>query len=126
MPLLPASLEERERTFRRIQSSIDGNDAFLPVLFDHLERIPAFAIPLVCKDAETRSRVIRAFDDAGIETRPLIAGNMQEQPFYSKYNMKKYPVDGTSILHSQGLYITNQPGLTEEELLFIEHAIQSI
>ena len=53
---------------------------------------------------------------AGIEVRPMIAGNIQKQPFYAKYVTDFYDLPGTDLLHYNGFYCGNYPELTDEDL----------
>jgi CDP-6-deoxy-D-xylo-4-hexulose-3-dehydrase len=56
------------------------------------------------------------FAGAGIEIRPMIAGNMQNQPFYKKYVKKLYDLPGTDFLHNCGFYCGNYPELSDTDL----------
>jgi CDP-6-deoxy-D-xylo-4-hexulose-3-dehydrase len=54
-----------------------------------------------------------------IEIRPVVGGDMTEQPFYKKY-MPQYVDDmkgsNASLVHRQGLYFGNNPELTDQEI----------
>ena len=53
-----------------------------------------------------------------IETRPLICGNMGEQPFWlKKYKKPKLP--NAEKIHKYGLYLPNHENLTEEQVKYI-------
>ena len=57
-----------------------------------------------------------AFAGAGIEIRPMIAGNMQRQPFYRKYVNTEYTLPNTDFIHECGFYAENYPELTRADL----------
>jgi CDP-6-deoxy-D-xylo-4-hexulose-3-dehydrase len=63
-----------------------------------------------------RELYLSRFSGAGIEIRPMIAGNMQRQPFYDKYVTEKFEMPGTDFLHDNGFYCGNYPELTENDL----------
>jgi CDP-6-deoxy-D-xylo-4-hexulose-3-dehydrase len=46
----------------------------------------------------------------------MIAGNIQNQPFYTKYVRKKYSLTGTEFIHKCGFYCGNYPELTQTDL----------
>ncbi len=53
-----------------------------------------------------------------IETRPLICGNMGEQPFWlKKYKKPKLP--NAEKIHRYGLYLPNHENLTEKQVKYI-------
>jgi CDP-6-deoxy-D-xylo-4-hexulose-3-dehydrase len=71
-----------------------------------------FALPLLV-NAETginRSDLSRSLDEAGVETRPVVAGNLAHQPM-----MKLFPqviagdLPGADIIHENGFYIGLHP-----------------
>ena len=75
-------------------------------------------MPIICKTPELRDLYHKRFTDAGIEIRPMIAGNIQKQPFYKKYILEKNPIDlpGADFIHHNGFYCGNYPDLTPKEL----------
>jgi CDP-6-deoxy-D-xylo-4-hexulose-3-dehydrase len=81
--------------------------------------LSGFAFPFICKTAALRDSYLEKFINAGIEIRPLIAGNMQRQPFYKKYDDAQYDLPGADCLHDCGFYTGNYPELTEDDLLLI-------
>jgi CDP-6-deoxy-D-xylo-4-hexulose-3-dehydrase len=53
---------------------------------------------------------------AEIEVRPVIAGNMQNQPFYSKYVEVMYDLPNTDFIHNNGFYCGNYPELSDADI----------
>ena len=43
-------------------------------------------------------------NNSGIENRPLIAGNLLEQPFLKNYK-KKYKLKNANFIHNNSMYI---------------------
>jgi len=78
----------------------------------------------VCKTPELRKHYLGKFIKAGVEIRPMIAGNMQEQPFYKKYVKELYEMPGADMMHTNGFYCGNYPELLEEDLLIIENLLR--
>jgi CDP-6-deoxy-D-xylo-4-hexulose-3-dehydrase len=85
--------------------------------------LSTFAVPIICKTKELRERYIEQFSGAGVEIRPMIAGNMTKQPFYAKYVEAQYELPNTDIIHENGFYCGNYPELSETDLQTIESCL---
>ena len=123
MRFLQENIEQREQNFYKIQSSVIRNPDFISLEFQHMNLVSGFAFPFICKSPELRKNYIEKFCASGIEIRPLIAGNMQRQPFYKKYDSQAYLLPGADFIHDCGFYSGNYPELTEEDLQLIINCI---
>ena len=92
------------------------NDDLVILEHAHITTLSTFAFPVVCKTPELREHYLSRFSGAGIEIRPMIAGNMQSQPFYKKYVPVMYDLPNTDFLHTNGFYCGNYPELTDSDL----------
>ena len=54
--------------------------------------------------------------DFGVEIRPIVSGNIIEQPFFKKYSDKNYKLKNATFIHENGFYFPNNPDLTSEEI----------
>ena len=113
---LPANITRRTAIFERFEASLDDNPDVLRLQRGHIETLSAFCYPIVCRTPELRAEYMARFAAAGVEVRPLIAGNMQSQPFYQKYVREFYTLPGANFLHANGFYCAAYPGLTEDEI----------
>jgi CDP-6-deoxy-D-xylo-4-hexulose-3-dehydrase len=118
------TFRQREANYVRLERAARTNPDFRPIAREHLTLLSNFAFPLVCKDPAARDRYVKRFMDASIEIRPLIAGNMQRQPFYGKYVTRLMPTPGADFLHECALYFGNYPELTDTDLQAIEHCLR--
>ena len=84
LALLDENIIVRRRNFEYIRSIVATNGDFVPMQHEHIESLSPFALPFVCRDEEKFAAYAAEFSGAGIEIRPMIAGNMQRQPFYKK------------------------------------------
>lgn len=116
MQFLDANIECRERNYLRLEQIMAKNPDLVLLSHDHITTLSTFAIPVVCKTPELRDHYLARFAGAGIEIRPMIAGNIQRQPFYDKYVSEKYDLPGTDFVHSNGFYCGNYPELSETDL----------
>lgn len=123
MQFLDENIKKREQNYLRVEIVIKENPDFIYLKHDHINTLSTFAFPLVCKSPELREKYIKKFIQAGVEIRPMIAGNMQEQPFYKKYVSDLYSLPGADVMHANGFYCGNYPELLEEDLVVFEELL---
>ena len=111
--------ESRRKNFSLIKSEINSKTSIYTVDMD----IPAFAIPIVCKNVDTKNYCAQLFQDAGIETRPIVSGNMSRQPFMIEYAEHMPNAD---TIHENGIYIPNHADLSIEDIERILAVISQI
>jgi CDP-6-deoxy-D-xylo-4-hexulose-3-dehydrase len=124
MQFLEENITRREQNYLRIEKVIKENPDFVYLKHNHITILSTFAFPLVCKTPELRKFYLSKFVEAGVEIRPMIAGNMQEQPFYKKYVTELYDMPGADMMHANGFYCGNYPELLEEDLVVIENLLK--
>ena len=75
-----------------------------------------FAVPIICKTKKIRDGLVEKCNGK-VEIRPIVGGDMTQQPFFSKY-MNKYSDlnKNAKLIHEQGLYFGNNPELTAKEI----------
>lgn len=125
MQFLDQNISTREKNYLRLEKLIHINEDFVDLSHDHIEKLSTFAFPFVCKTKELRDKYLARFSGAGIEIRPMIAGNMQRQPFYGKYVKTMYELPATDFLHHNGFYCGNYPELSESDLETISSCLYS-
>ena len=59
-------------------------------------------MPILCRTKELRRQYVDKFSAAGIEIRPMIAGNMTKQPFFHKYVETIFSLPNTDFIHENG------------------------
>jgi len=116
LALLEENIAMRARNYREIEELIVHHPDFIAVEHDHITRISPFCMPFVCKSRDLFHKYTAAFAESGVEIRPVIAGNIQLQPFYKKYVVASYPVENTDFVHACGFYCGNYPELTRSDL----------
>ena len=78
--------------------------------------LSSFSFPVVCRTPALRDTYTAQFAGAGVEIRPMIAGNIQKQPFYRKYVADQLDLPGADLLDRCAFYCGNYPELTEADL----------
>ena len=123
--LLEENVGRRAELFAELESTYLANASFLPLRHDHLSRVSSFAFPVLCKHRADRAAVLARFTEAGVETRPMIAGNIQTQPFYKKYQPTLYPLPGTETIDASGFYFGLYPDLETDDLATLHACLAS-
>ncbi len=116
LKFLDKNIEKRGNNFLRIEKIVRGNDDLIAIERSHIHKLSPFATPIICKTRALREKYMARFVDAGVEIRPMIAGNIQNQPFYKKYVKDIFDLPGTDFLQNNSFYCGNYPELTEDDL----------
>lgn len=77
--------------------------------------ISNFSYPIIHKN---KNKIVKNLMEAKIECRPLVCGSISRQPFYyEKYGKKEF--EFSDIVHDYGLYVPNNPDMSNEEIDYI-------
>ena len=82
--------------------------------------------PLVFKSKDLAISYRNIFKSNEIEIRPIVGGNITQQPFFIKYFGESYRMPNAELIHEQGFYIPNNPELTSSELKTITDNISKV
>lgn len=112
-------LEKRNNNFIKLTDKIyKKTDKYFPIKYKHMDFHSNFAVPIICKSTEIRNELVKKCEGK-IEIRPIVGGDMTQQPFFHKY-MQKYTHMGkhsnAELIHKQGLYFGNNPELSQKEM----------
>lgn len=113
---LDENIRKRDENHRAIEAYILQNEDIIDIKHDHIKDLSPFALPIICKSQALKSKYFEQFSGAGIEIRPVIAGNIQNQPFYHKYCDKSFSLPETDFIHNNGFYCGNYPEMTNSDI----------
>lgn len=123
LQFLDEILEFRERIFLDIEAMIRQNADLLAIQHSHITKLPAFALPVICRTPELRKEYLARFVASGIEVRPIIAGNIKRQAFYKKYVTTEAALPGAEFLHNNGFYCGIYPELSIDDTELIKSCL---
>ncbi|MDU8997259.1 MULTISPECIES: DegT/DnrJ/EryC1/StrS aminotransferase family protein [Streptomyces] len=106
----------RAANFERFQQAMTGNGDVHQYDLTHMDTVSNFAMPVVCRTPELARKYRAEFEAAGVEIRPVIAGDITRQPFYRKYVRDTAERPVARLVHTNGFYFGNNPELTGDEL----------
>lgn len=110
-------VEKRKQNFMKFANPIyRQTDKYYPIRYAHIDLLSNFAVPIICKTKKIRDELVEKCNGK-IEIRPIVGGDITQQPFYRKYAKKiKVQNHNAALAHEQGLYFGNNPELSEEEI----------
>jgi len=110
----------REKNFRLYQRLIH-NDYWKPKLYPN-SFVSNFAYPII---HPARNEIAQQLQNNSVEVRPLVCGSMGNQPFYKKqYGKIKLP--NADKIDEYGLYVPNNPKLTENEVTIVADIVNDV
>lgn len=122
-------IEKRKKNFQRLTRNLAHYPDWLTLPEPHPKAdVSWFWLPIVVKDEAPFKRrdIVGHLENAGIETRPVLAGNILKQPAYK--NME-YKVTGeltnTERILQNGFIVGVHPNLSSEEIDYMSATFQS-
>lgn len=86
------------------------------------EGISSFCLPFIFKENSDKKLLEKAVKDSNIEIRPIISGNLLNQPCFSKYNYHN-DYKNSQVIHENGFYIGNNQFVNDEKLDLLNNII---
>lgn len=124
MPYWDEIVAKRVDNFNCFQKAMAQNEDFYQYNLSHVDVVSNFSMPIICKTPELAKQYRQKFEAAGVEIRPVIAGDMTKQPFYQKYVQDTAPRPNSELVHNNGFYFGNNPEMTPEEIKVLCNLLQ--
>lgn len=104
-------IKKRHKIYNQIVELLGKDNLILPKEFLERTAVP-FCFPILSKDKNFIDKVLSFCREKGVETRPIISGNLLRQTCYKKYgDYKKFK--NSEFLHQNGFYIGIFPSLKD-------------
>lgn len=124
LEFIEENITKREKNYLQLEAIVHDNSDLILLDHSHIKRISSFAFPVLCRTPELRDKYMHQFSGAGVEIRQMIAGNIQKQPFYSKYVRTTFDLHGTEFISNCGFYCGNYPELSEMDLEILSSCLK--
>jgi CDP-6-deoxy-D-xylo-4-hexulose-3-dehydrase len=126
---LDTIVEKRKRNFEKLTSHLRRYGDCLTLPEPHPKAdVSWFWLPIIVKDDAPfkRKEIVGFLENAGIETRPVLAGNILKQPAYRDIDYKIIGelTNTEKILHN-GFIVGVHPNLDDEEIDHMNATFQS-
>lgn len=82
------------------------------------EGVSSFSLPLIADTPARADATLKVVSRLGIEHRPVVGGDLSQQPFLTPYGdrVSKSPLDVTRHIHRCGIYVGNHGRLTTDPI----------
>jgi len=116
LQFLEDNIKQRAQHHLLLEKYVKKNPDLILLNRKHVSKFSSFCFPVICKTPQLKEKYLSQCAGAGVEIRPMIAGNIQHQPFYKKYVNDTRKLPNTDFIHENGFYFGNYPELTESDL----------
>lgn len=107
-------ISKRNNLYEKIISVINEKDLIFPQKIKNRTMAP-FCLPILSKNKKLVNKIFKFCEENGIETRPIISGNLLRQTCYKKYddynNFKN-----SELLHNNGFYFGIYPTIADKQI----------
>jgi CDP-4-dehydro-6-deoxyglucose reductase, E1 len=123
LPRLDNMITQRNQNFKRFEYIVSQyEDKFYPI--HYVNGMSSFSLPFIAKD---KFKLARKLSLAGIEHRPIVAGNLLRQPFLAGHKLYSvYKKPKADILNDSGLYIGNSHFVGDEQFELLEGVLKEL
>ena len=119
-------IKKRSENFSFVARVINNDERLIQINTSHMDVVSNFAMPIVAKEGYVAANFKSKLESAGIEIRPMIAGNMYRQPFFKKYCEGSLFPENAELIHLNGMYFGNHPELSKDDLEFITATLEAL
>jgi CDP-6-deoxy-D-xylo-4-hexulose-3-dehydrase len=105
----------RVENFNKFATTIDSDKYYANF---KTEGNSSFCFPVITKKTKDTKLLREKLKSEGVETRPIIAGNLYRHPFMERVNQKRYD-DNAEIVHKNGFYIGNNHQVQVEDVAWL-------
>ena len=117
-------IETRRKNYERYVKIINKSNKLYNVTYSSGNS--SFCFPFICKDKETKSKLIELFDKYDVEYRPVVGGNLLRQPYLNYEIDSPSEILNADIIHENGVYIGNSQFVGKKELTILENIIKEL
>jgi CDP-6-deoxy-D-xylo-4-hexulose-3-dehydrase len=117
-------VQKRQLNHNRFKVAL--SNSYLTPKISHMSEFSSFAFPIIAKDSNSFVIIKNKLEEAKIEIRPIVGGNITRQPFFKRNNLNNFDLPDSDMIHLNGLYIANRPDLCEEDIEYVTQVISSL
>lgn len=125
-------LSQLKRLDSYIETRRRNHEMFVKIMHNHTDKFhevfnnegnSSFCFPFIAKETKYKNILLDKFKQNGIEYRPVVGGNLLQQPYLRNYKAR---VPKADILHKNGIYIGNNQFVTEKDMRWLENILGEI
>ena len=122
---LDRAIDTRNNNYSMFHSLLSkySNNFHIPMID---QSVSSYAFPIVAKDPILASKLKAQLEKSGIETRPIVSGNLLLQPFLQNYKLQPGSKMNIQIAHEHGVYVGNNHLIGKKEIDILEAVLDSL
>jgi len=120
---LSDNVEQRRKNFDRFLDIICKYDCLFADY--QVEGNSNFNLPFYCDTFMRKEKLEAYLNENGVETRPIISGNLTRQPFLKFLDLKPEDFPNADDLHFRGFYIGNNHLITDQDFDKLEELLEN-
>lgn len=86
----------------------------------------SFCLAIILENKDQRDYLIKRLAEKGIESRPVVAGNLLRQPVFNSHNYRRDDMPMADLIHDCGLYLPNHQFINNEKIDYMINSIKLI
>lgn len=86
----------------------------------------SFSFALIFKTKEERDFILKNLGGRGIESRPIVAGNLLKQPVFKYANLKSDNTSYADRIHDCGIYLPNNQFMNKMKMDYMLNAVREL
>ena len=108
------------KTWNKAFAKLKKNSLIQPMEITRGTKASWFGFPVICKTKKMRDELREHLENNGIETRPIICGNMTKQPGIKniKYRISG-KLTGADTIMDKGIFWGSSPDMTKSEINYV-------
>jgi CDP-6-deoxy-D-xylo-4-hexulose-3-dehydrase len=114
-------IKNRIKIYDLYYNVLDKNKFILPKNYQDRQHV-AFTLPVICKNQSDKDILLKKCDDLGIETRPIISGNLLRQTCFKQYG-DYYKFKNSEFLHNNGFYLGLHNKVSKSDVLNLTYKL---
>lgn len=92
----------------------------------NLEETSSFSLGILTENKVQRDYLLKNLQSYGIESRPIVAGNLTKQPIFQNKHMKADVLSMADRIHNCGLYLPNNQFIGREEIDYMNKTLEKL
>lgn len=127
-------LEQLKKLDGFIRTRIENHNYFLEKIKNtdlgyqkvSIDETTSFCLAIVFRDKDERDFVIKNLPSKGVETRPVVAGNLLRQPVFEKMNLRSDKTPNSDLIHTRGIYLPNNQFMSKEKIDYMLKSVNEL
>lgn len=121
---LDASIKIRLDNHRHFLEKVSSTDLGYQKV--NLKETSSFSFGLLFKNKAERDYILENLQSKGVESRPIVAGNLLRQPVFKNMRVKADKTNMADLIHDCGMYIPNNQFISTKKIDYMINSVNEL